>query len=161
MGIDRWTYLGPYAEFKLPLKSERVDTCRREDCPNPQKGEFCAACGMELKRRFHEYQDTDPSFRSVTLDHLNQALHTADGMAGPETIGSTTVLYRLVPNVTRPRQPREFHLDTDQDLWMDITSLDGNAEIDWFKEAFAAEWEQLARFYGDFTFKWGFLQWFS
>lgn len=161
MGIDRWAYLGPYAEFKLSLKSERVDTCRRKDCPNPEGGQFCATCGMELKRRFHEYQATDPPFGTVMVDELKEALHCADGMGGPQTVGGNTVIYRLVPNVTRPGEPREFHLDTDEDLWMDITSLDGNAEIEWFKEAFAPEWVVLAKSYGTFTFKWGFMQWFS
>jgi hypothetical protein len=161
MGIYRWAYLGPYAEFKLPLKSEKVDTCQRQDCPNTQGEPFCATCGMETKRRFHEYQDTDPPFGTVLLDHLKEALHTADGMSGPEILANTTVVYRLVPNVSRPGAPRDFHLEADQDLWVDITSLDGNGEIEWFKEAFASEWESLAKFYGTFTFKWGYLQWFS
>ena len=157
MGIYRWTYLGPYAEFRLPLTSERVDTCKRQNCPNTQGEPFCAVCGMELKDRFHEYQDTNPPFGTVMVDHLKEALHCADGMTGPETVAGD-VIYRVVPNARRSGQPREFRLDEDNALWIDITSIDGNAEIEWFKEAFTPEWEQLVKFYGTFTFKWGFMQ---
>jgi len=33
-------------------------------------------------------------------------------------------------------------------------------EIAWFREAFAPEWEALRELYGNFEFKWGFLQWY-
>lgn len=161
MGIDRWSYLGPYAELTLPLVSKKVDTCRQANCPNAQSGTFCPTCGMELKRRFHEYLHTEPPFDMVMVDHLKEALHRADGMSGPQMLTTSTVVYRVVPNQTRRDQPREFHVDTDSDLWVDISGFDVEGEIEWFKKAFAPEWNELLQFYGKFAFKWGYLQWFN
>lgn len=161
MGIDRWTYLGPYAEFKLPLKSFKRDTCRQPDtCPNAQSGQFCPSCGMEIKKRFHIYQITDPHLPEIVADVLGESLMTADGMEGPEQPDSTTVIYRLVPNTTREGEPREFHLDSQNAFWMEMSELSPGDEINWFKEAFAPEWEALREVFGEFEFKWGLMQWF-
>jgi len=160
MGIDRWTYLGPYAELTLPLKTTRHDTCRQPDkCPNVPHG-FCSTCGMEIKKRYHEFQDTDPSLPSILTDVLSEALFTADGIEGPEQPNSNTVIYRLVPNVTRSGQLREFHVDEDASFWRDLTHFSTQDEIAWFEDAFAPEWSALREVYGDIHFKWGLLQWF-
>lgn len=164
MGIDRFQYLGPYAEFTLPLVSEKADNCRRPDaCPNaPQNTTgFCRTCGIELKKRFREVLRTEPSFDLVLFEMIKEALFRADGVHGPEMPSKDKVIYRLVPNVTREGQPREFHLDTEGALCINAVDLDPHTESEWFQRAFAAEWETLANVFGPFTFNWGYLQWFN
>lgn len=164
MGIYRFQYLGPYAEFTLPLVAEKFDNCRRpEACPNaPQNTSgFCRVCGIELSKRFREELDTEPSFGLVLFEMLKEALTRADGVHGPEMLRKNQVRYRLVPNVTRAGQPREFHLDTEAFLCVNAAELDPGAETEWFREAFKPEWETLLRIYGPFEFSWGYLQWFN
>lgn len=160
MGIDRWSYMGPYAELPVTLKSQRVDQCpQKASCPNQGEGAFCSLCGMQLSRRFHEFQAADPPVSDFLWKELNEALMTTDGTAGPERIDATHVVYRLVGNVGKPGQLREFFLG-DSDVTMDLTNLDMQAEIDWFKKAFAEEFMKIQMAYGGLLFKWGYLQWF-
>jgi hypothetical protein len=164
MGIDRWTYLGPYAELPLTLKTTRRDMCPEPaQCPNPDplKSQFCATCGMQTSKRFHEFQAADPPLPDFLFQELNEALFTADGMGGPTRIDAEHVVYRLIGNVAKSDKPREFHLDTDGDLAMDLTTMNMQDEIAWFKRAYAAEFMKVQQTYGGIVFRWGFLRWFS
>jgi hypothetical protein len=162
MGIDRWTYLGPYAELPVKLKSVRVDQCPdKANCPNPTSGPFCAQCGIQVSKRFHQYQSADPPVPDFCFRKLGESLHLADGMSGPERIGDDQVVYRFIGNEPRPKQPREFHVDAQGDVWMDLSVISVQDELDWFKRAYAKEWLELQGTYGNLIFRWGFLQWHS
>jgi hypothetical protein len=164
MGVDRWAYLGPYLELPLTLKTTERDMCPQPaQCPNPDPNTspFCATCGMQVAKRFHQFQSADPPIPDFLFRELNDALATADGMMGPTRVDHEHVIYRLIGNARRPNPPREFYLDDNSDVWMDLTSVDTQAEIKWFKEAYTPELMKVADAYGGMMFKWGFLQWFS
>jgi len=149
MGMYRSAYLGPYAEFVLPLKTDRRDMCPQPtDCPNAQSGQFCPRCGMELEKRYHDYQNTDPPMHEILVKVLDEALMNADGVSGPEQPDRNTVIYRLIQN------------QDDDSVCVEVVSNMVMEEIAWFREAFAPEWEALRELYGNFEFKWGFLQWY-
>lgn len=134
---------------------------RPVQCPNPTEGLYCPQCGIQVNKRFHEFQTADPPLPDFLFRELNEALFTADGMTGPERIGDDQVVYRLLGNQRRPEQPREFHLDDSTALRIDLTVLDAQDEIAWFKKAFASEWMKVQKTYGGLIFRWGLLQWFS
>lgn len=164
MGIERWSYLGPYAELPLTLKTTRRDMCPHPaQCPNPdpEEGQFCATCGIQVSQRFHEFQATDPPLPDFLWKELQETLFLADGVGGPTRLDANLVVYRILGNVDRPEKPREFHLDTDGDVSMDLTTLNMQGEIEWFKRAYAAEFMKIQETYGGVLFRWGFLQWFN
>jgi len=162
MGIDRWSYLGPYAELPVKLKTTRRDMCpRAADCPNPTEGQFCSVCGIQVAKRFHEFQAADPPVPDFVWKELNEALMTADGSTGPARIDAESVVYRLIGNTSRVNQPREFHLDSQGEIVLDLAPVNVQDEIAWFKRAFAAEFMKVQETYGGILFRWGFLQWFS
>lgn len=162
MGIDRWSYLGPYAELTLTMNTVRRDTCPKPaECPNPTDAPFCPTCGMVVSKRFVEFQSADPPLPDFLWKELHEALFCADGMAGPERLDAQHVIYRIIGNVTRDGQPREFHLDQNGDFWLDMSTLDPRVEMAWFKRAFAPELHHLQETYGGFHIRWGLLQWFS
>ena len=134
-----------------------------ETCPNPDplKGQFCATCGMQASKRFHEFQSADPPLPDFLFEALNEALFTADGMAGPTRVDSEHVIYRLIGNIRKPDKPREFHLNANEDLALDLTATSMQDEIAWFKRSYAAEFMKVQETYGGIVFKWGYLQWFS
>ena len=161
MGSYRTAYLGPYAEFVLPLKTQKRDMCPKPaECPNAQSGQFCPHCGMELNKRYHEYQHTDPPIHEILVGVLSEALLTADGITGPQQPDRDTVIYRVIKNQARPGEPRSFYLDDDCGVWVPIPPSAIPDEIAWFRRAFAPEWETLQELYGKFEFRWGFLQWY-
>ena len=132
MGVDRWTYLGPYAELPLTLKTTRRDMCTQPAvCPNPDplKEQYCATCGMQASKRFHEFQAADPPLPDFLFEVLNEALFTADGMMGPTRIDAEHVVYRLIGNIRKPDKPREFHLDAKEDWALDLTVVSMQDEI--------------------------------
>jgi len=160
MGISRWTYLGPYAELAVTLQTTKRDMCPKpQNCPNPTEGQFCPTCGIQVAKRFHVFQSTDPPFPEFLWKNLNETMMSADGMAGPQRLDDDRVVYRIIANVYREGQPREFHLDEHDDIWMDLSVIDMKAEIAWFRRAFASELSPLQGTYGSFAIKWGLLQW--
>ena len=162
MGVDRWTYLGPYAELPVLLTTVKRDMCSQPaSCPNPTSGMYCPQCGMQVNRRFHEFQSADPPIPDFLFRALDEAVSTTDGMGGPERIGDDRVVYRLIGNQRRASQPREFHLAGSSDLRIDLTAISFQDELAWFRKAYAPEWMKIQEQYGGLIFRWGFLQWFT
>jgi len=134
---------------------------RAADCPNPTEGQFCSVCGIQVAKRFHQFQAADPPVPDFLWKELNEALFTADGAGGPTRIDAESVVYRLIGNQARPGQPREFHLSSDGEIVLNLAIVSMTDEIAWFKKAFASEWMKIQEAYGGILFKWGYLQWFS
>jgi len=161
MSEIRYIYLGPYAELGLALQTHKIDQCpQKAVCPNPTEGVYCPTCGLQVSKRFHEFQSTNPPMPDLLFKECREALMQADGMSGPQRLDASNVIYRLVGNQTRPECPREFWVESSDSMWMNLTQIDSQAEIAWFKKAYAAEWMKVQGAYGPIKFNWGLLQWF-
>lgn len=159
MSVTSWQYLGPYAEVILNLKEIAKDVCTQpKNCPNPVEGPFCPQCGILVKNRFHTFLYPDPDLQQFLGRELQEVLFIAEGMNGSQKIGEDRLIYRVLGNIDR-NDPREFVI-SQNDMWVDISSLDIPGEIAWFKKAFAPEFMKIQEMFGGIQFKWGYIQFY-
>lgn len=163
MSIDTKLYLGPYAEWQVPLVEVREDRCRKlAACPNVASG-FCPACGIDVKGRFVSSRHPERSPECDTLTRGN--LHGTGSMGSRyeeiEEDGKLIAAFRHVPNVRRGT-PRDFDLEDQGELAVDLRTLDAAAEVAWFNDAFARELAALAEAFGKGPMlRWGLLRWYN
>jgi hypothetical protein len=164
VGVETNLYLGPYAEWLVPLARKREDLCRAPDrCPNPSSG-YCPECGLAAPARFREHDA--PALVSVPeVDVLTGEALLAVGDMGCPWVddGEGRAAFRVVPNVRRPGAPDRggfFH-----GRWPPaepVTSGQIEHEVSWLVAAFAPELLALARaFRKPPALRWGVLCWHS
>jgi len=151
-------YLGPYVEctYKPETRTENVLGCTNKACSkHPKKvgpsaaGAYCSACGspnddipITVKAYTHRYDVVgDELFDINSEDKKNR-----------------DILW-LAPNVLRKGDPRE-KFDDDGEVHLDLQKSKPEAEIAWFKDAFAKELRKLEAAYATVQVKWGLHQYF-
>lgn len=149
-------YVGPYVETRCPMvQAERSDTtCSNRRCDVHKahrhlSTKFCPECGA--MRATVTYQEPEEAVDANDLvQQIDEALHDqriSDGVRA------------WIPNVGRPDEPREFHVDPEGETGAVPLDAEGlpDAERDWLRVAFAPEIAALADAYGagNVSVRWG------
>ena len=156
MGVHTYVYLGPYIQGTYrKTESERTDQgCTNPDCKrSPLKGGhrrtddvFCSTCGKLIGPVLVKFQSRNSPFHVI-----------GESLAEIDT--DEPGIFYLMPNVTRPGQPRRtLHLDHTDEVHLNLQSVDMQAEVNWLITAFADEMQALVKAYDIVTVKWGLHQ---
>lgn len=150
MGLYLNVYLGPYVEctYREEAREVEVTGCTNGKCPEHAKasawskpsGKFCSACASAIGK----FKRTEHRHRS-TYDVLGEREELT-----PITFDDEKTVC-LGPNI---KGPRNFHPEADGDI-VDLTTVDREAEIRWFRERFAGDIEKLSAAYDNLQFRWG------
>ncbi len=151
MGLYLNVYLGPYVECTYRAEPQEIEVtgCTNSKCPEHAKastwgrpsGKFCAQCASPISK----FKRTERRHRT-TYDVLGESEELT-----PLTFEDEKTVC-LGPNVDSPR--KSMHPDEDGDI-VDLTTVDREAEIRWFRERFAKDIEKLAGAYDNLQFRWG------
>ncbi len=158
MSSHKHLYLGPYVEctYKKATRIDHVYGCTLVECKkHPTKrgpdaeGKFCSTCGSVNAKIPIEVPD-----RTDRYEVVGDELFTINS----EETENRNILW-LAPNVRRKGDPRP-DLDDDGEIHLDLLSAKPEAEMAWFKDAFAKELKKLQAAYATVTVKWGLHQYF-
>jgi hypothetical protein len=154
--IQKCLYLGAYAEctHKPKMRTELLYGCTNTSClkhplENGQKavGKFCSACGQLNDDVAIKVQDR-VSYYDVVGDNLFDLARS-----------DRTGFLWLAPNRRREGYPRP-DVNDEEEIHLDLRGVDPEAEMTWFKGAFADELKKLEEAYATVTVKWGLHQFF-
>ena len=150
-------YVGPYAEWLVPV--ERDGLWPAPTNPRSSKGV-----------RSEEDKSWD---RLLDGGQLGWTFNEGEDMPQVEVQGRQFVRYCAVPLEARAGQPdRPLLLAGDglgppggsepQQMATDLSALDRQAEVEWFRAAFATELDEVVRLSGFApSFRWGLVYWRS
>ena len=153
-------YLGPFAEFKIPLFPTKNDNCPKpKNCPNPTNG-FCSVCGLDSKKRFYDTfeQPTKVDVYELTNDVLfniycNHRLESIED-------GNKFTYYRFIPNIKFGKREMSFG-KYGRSVCQEISTELSCEEIAEFFITFKKELEELSKAFGvEAKLKWGLLTYY-
>ncbi len=156
MSVHKCLYLGPYVEctYKPETRVDRVRGCTNKACSKhpkkigpSQEGAFCSACGspndnipITVKAYTHRYDVVGDELFDINSEDNQELLW-------------------LAPNSRRKGDPRP-DFDDDGEIHLDLRKTNAEAEMAWFKDAYAKELKKLEAAYATVTVKWGLHQYF-
>lgn len=148
MSISPHHYVGPIAIVEMPSHPRTVT---RPECPAGHRfplasPKFCPTCGAQIRDVQVATTDRDQTYDLIGDRALTNTSTDDDGREF------------LIPN--GPKRPREFWIDSDEEQFSELSSLNPGVEIAWFELTFAAEIEKLRTAGAKVRVAWGIRTWF-
>ena len=121
--FEKIIYIGPYIEIVIKNCSTRIDTCERHANQIPENANYCPICGRETSSRYY----FEPYF--IPSIPLNLRILTNDIFRSHKF----NILI-IVPNGGHENQFGKLFSNDAYNI--DISNVDMNEEIKWFKDFF-------------------------
>lgn len=163
MGYNTRLYIGPYVLINGCREEEiskSVNTCSNINCevyklnqPCTEKQKFCIECGSPFKEK--KYKDKIKLSASNCLwsnkDFIDELAYT-DQMLGESSVW-----------ISNQKLPFRKSLNGDENFDLDLTTVNYQKEIDWFKEKYAKIFDYIQSEFGNdsIEIKWGVVKYYS
>ena len=173
MGLYLSVYAGPYLLCERKSEQGRhpdiryCSKCNRGSSKGlKDSGPFCTQCGGEIATKpgkpkgillpsYHQYDE------ALDQDGLGEGVFFNCSEFGP--VGNFDGEHHmLLVNSMIQGGPREsFHIEEDKGVWLKHNDFDVQAEIVWFKQAYARHIEVLEELYRKVEVEWAFIHYSS
>jgi hypothetical protein len=163
MGVDTNLSVGPYMVVKgvkEVTRTEKVLTCSNIDCEvniknkNRKGDNNCNKCGSPItKKSYNVVEKIKAKDYFWGVEEFEDELCYTDPMCGESNI--------YVPNDLSPFSKKNKSNDNDESI--DLTDVNIQEEIDWFKEKYKKIIDYITAEFGEdsVSIRYGAIQWYS